>query len=132
MSKAVGTRGHGDDGGRRTGGKGCLFDSSGDRTPDTGPTPVLVCLAHVKPGQAHAAGVHAALGRFFKVKKRRAERRLGELLVDTPKNEGVRFTPKHGGSKTEPPAAPPKTLVDMGIDKKLSARSKTGGKGQSV
>lgn len=54
----------------------------------------------------------------------RAERRLGEILRDTPKNRGgehmkVRSTT---GSKAEPVVTAP-TLADIGIDKKLSARA---------
>jgi len=48
----------------------------------------------------------------------RAERRLGQILKETPMNKGEagRFT---GGSLAVPPVAAP-TLSDMGIDKKLS------------
>lgn len=48
----------------------------------------------------------------------RAERRLGLMLADTPLHKGGR--PKTG-SDEEPVSAP--TLADLGIDKKLSARS---------
>lgn len=54
----------------------------------------------------------------------RAERRLGEMLAETPKNTGTRTEgggTGAGGTVSEPPATP--TLADMGIDKKLSARS---------
>ena len=54
----------------------------------------------------------------------RAERRLGELLRETPKATGTagQGRPKKGGSKTEPPKPVP-TLSDSGISKKLSSRA---------
>ena len=54
----------------------------------------------------------------------RAERRLGEILRDTPKNPGSRTIgggEGAGGAIAEPPATP--TLSDLGIDKKLSSRA---------
>lgn len=50
----------------------------------------------------------------------RAERRLGELQAETPKNGGGR--PSKTGSAKEPVSHAP-TLAELGIDKKLSARS---------
>ena len=56
----------------------------------------------------------------------RAERRLGEMLAETPKQKGESGgRPRNDGkpsAKKEPGSLPP-TLADMGIDKKLSARS---------
>jgi hypothetical protein len=54
----------------------------------------------------------------------RAERRLGELLADTPKAKGGEHggRAKIDGSRSEPSIQTP-TLADLGIDKKLSMRS---------
>lgn len=55
----------------------------------------------------------------------RAERRLGEMLAETPKATGAAGGGKKTGPRgtfTEPRDTTP-TLADMGIDKKLSARS---------
>jgi len=52
----------------------------------------------------------------------RAERRLGEMLVEAPKNKGATGS-KVTGSKREPLKDKTPTLSDMGITKKLSARS---------
>jgi hypothetical protein len=49
--------------------------------------------------------------------KIRAERLLGEMLAQTPKNEGG--NPNLTSSKSEPVA----TLEEIGVDKKLSMRS---------
>lgn len=51
----------------------------------------------------------------------RAERKLGELLRDAPKNPGTRPNTQHGGTMAAPPPTP--TLTDQGINKKLSARA---------
>lgn len=56
----------------------------------------------------------------------RAERKLGEILAATPKATGgdrAGRAPKLGGSRKEPPIAPPPTLEEIGIDKKLSSRA---------
>jgi hypothetical protein len=53
--------------------------------------------------------------------KIRAERLLGEMLAQTPKNPGSR-TGGTGGSIKEPPVNVP-TLEEIGVDKKLSMRS---------
>ena len=53
----------------------------------------------------------------------RAERRLGEVLAESPKAKGgVPYQKKPTGSLVEPVETLP-TLADMGIDKKLSSRS---------
>lgn len=56
----------------------------------------------------------------------RAERRLGELLRDQPKNPGTIMQGKDkgniGGNYEEPPKDIP-TLAELGISKKLSSRS---------
>jgi len=49
-----------------------------------------------------------------------AEHLLGQMLKQTKKNEGTR-TGGTGGAMKEPPATP--TLAELGISKKLSARS---------
>ena len=53
-----------------------------------------------------------------------AERNLGQLLREMPKNEGTRRQLKgrdsSGGSKTEPPEKDTPTLAKLGIDKKES------------
>jgi ParB family chromosome partitioning protein len=57
----------------------------------------------------------------------RAERRLGEMLKDGPKNQGTRsqkLTRVTGGAIVEPPESDVPSIADMGIDKKLSARSR--------
>jgi ParB family chromosome partitioning protein len=51
----------------------------------------------------------------------RSERRLGELLAEGPKNVGAVEPGTRRGTKTEPRQPP--TLAELGIDKKLSARS---------
>lgn len=55
----------------------------------------------------------------------RAERRLGEILRDTPKATGGTHggRPTKLGAKQEPSFNAPPTLADMGIDKKLSSRA---------
>jgi phage N-6-adenine-methyltransferase len=55
----------------------------------------------------------------------RAERRLGEMLKPVPKRAGGRGRRGGGsrGSKKEPQLSATATLAEMGIDKKLSARS---------
>lgn len=52
--------------------------------------------------------------------RKRAQRRAGEMLAQTPKATGAsgRFT---GGSNSAPPAEDVPTLADMGITKKQSA-----------
>ena len=55
----------------------------------------------------------------------RAERRLGEMLAEVPKNTGAAGGGKKTGPRgtfTEPRDTTP-TLADIGVDKKLSARS---------
>jgi len=52
----------------------------------------------------------------------RAERGLGELLAETPKNKGAQGSVVTGAKK-EPVMDETPTLADMGVDKKLSARS---------
>ncbi len=49
----------------------------------------------------------------------RSERRLGEILQETPKNPGVRFL---GGSQKEPPGNIP-TLSELGLTKKDSMKA---------
>jgi len=52
----------------------------------------------------------------------RAERRLGELLAESPKAKGtkgqLRGRDSSGGSKTEPPENDTPTLAESGIEKK--------------
>ncbi len=56
----------------------------------------------------------------------RAERRLGQMLAETPLSRGGR--PVKTGSESEPVMARPMTLAELGIDKKLSSRAqKVGG-----
>lgn len=52
--------------------------------------------------------------------KVRAERRLGEILRETPKATGGQPYQKSTGAEQEPVETP--TLAELGIDKKLSAR----------
>lgn len=54
-----------------------------------------------------------------------AERKLGEILAAMPKAKGTAGTgrPDLGGNKKEPPKSDVSTLADLGIDKRLSARS---------
>ena len=57
----------------------------------------------------------------------RVERRLGELLAETPKNKGggekgIGRRGKECGSKSEPHSERP-TLAESGISKKLSSRA---------
>lgn len=54
-----------------------------------------------------------------------AERKLGAILRDTPKNEGRAGMgrPSLGGTQAEPPKEQPPTLAELGIDKKTSARA---------
>jgi hypothetical protein len=56
----------------------------------------------------------------------RAERRLGELLRETPKAKGTEHggRSKKDGSRKEP-SNPTPTLADSGISKKLSSRART-------
>ena len=52
-----------------------------------------------------------------------AERKLGDLLKDAPKNKGARLSGKGiGGPIVEPPSDTP-TLKELGLDKKQSARA---------
>jgi phage N-6-adenine-methyltransferase len=59
----------------------------------------------------------------------RAERRLGELLIEQKATEGLNTgragagRPELGGSSTEPPKDTRPTLADMGVDKKLSSHA---------
>jgi len=59
--------------------------------------------------------------------RERAERRLGQMLKNTPPQVGARGRKGPGrgkrSAKTEPRFAESPTLADMGIDKKLSSRS---------
>lgn len=48
----------------------------------------------------------------------RSERRLGEILMETPKNPGVQLS---GGSRKEPPGDVP-TLRELGVSKKVSMK----------
>jgi phage N-6-adenine-methyltransferase len=55
------------------------------------------------------------------------ERRLGELIVEQPKNLGARGVPQKGrtrGSKVDPRVDAPPTLDELGVDKKLAARAR--------
>lgn len=53
----------------------------------------------------------------------RAERRLGEVLEEVPKNKGA-IGSKVTGSKREPVKDKTPTIADLGIDKKLSSHSR--------
>jgi hypothetical protein len=55
--------------------------------------------------------------------KIRALAKLGQLLKDSDRNEGIRLAGRDcfGGTKTEPPKNAPPTLADLGIDKKMSS-----------
>ena len=69
---------------------------------------------------AHRSGSRQAKNRELEAEameiRRRAERRLGELLADTPMRTGGEGSvgPVKGGSKKEPPlGAPPPTLDEV-------------------
>jgi hypothetical protein len=52
-----------------------------------------------------------------------AERRLGEMLKVTPKNEGAKGTGSNQYAVQSPNGTAPPTLSSLGISKKLSSRA---------
>jgi hypothetical protein len=59
---------------------------------------------------------------FAHAVKIEALRKLGEILKETPKNEGRRMNGRDvGGSLREPPTDDRPTLAELGVDKKTSA-----------
>lgn len=58
-----------------------------------------------------------------KAAKLQAERKLGEILAATPKNEGAKGNPGGRGCAVPKEDRTLPTLADLGIDKKVSARA---------
>ncbi len=84
----------------------------------------VIALADAASVYAKQIGATVETQNYAGAVRLRAERRLGEILLKTPMNQGNagKGRPKKGGSKREPPNGTP-TLAESGITKKLSSRA---------